>query len=68
MEAVMTDYSNFLVLFLFVPVLMQIVCPLIMLVAFGLFRAAQGVLGQQKTIDESQYATRKGQELQLSNP
>lgn len=39
----MNDYSQFLVLFLLLPVVIQIILPLGMLIVFGLFRAMNKV-------------------------
>lgn len=48
MEDVMTDYSEIVIVFLVLPVLMQIVLPLLMLMGFSLARAVSMVLGRRK--------------------
>ena len=45
MEDVMTDYSELVIVFLVLPVLMQIILPLLMLTGYCLTRAVSMVLG-----------------------
>jgi hypothetical protein len=48
MEGVMTDFSELMATFLMLPVLIQIIIPLLMLVVFGLIRAVGSVAGRQE--------------------
>lgn len=48
MEDVMTDYSDFIIVFLLLPVLMQIILPLLMLMGFSLTHVVSVVLGLRK--------------------
>ncbi len=45
MEDVMTDYSEFVIVFLVLPVLVQIILPILMLIGFGLVRAVSITFG-----------------------
>lgn len=43
----MTDFSELMATFLMLPVLIQLILPLLMLVGFGIIRAVRSVAGRQ---------------------
>jgi hypothetical protein len=65
MEGVMTNYSELIVFFLFLPVLTQIIIPLLMLVGFGVVRAMRTVFGSQGVAESRTNGPKLGEELQL---
>jgi hypothetical protein len=66
MEGVMADYSAFFVFFLMLPVLMQIIFPLLLLVGYGLFLAVKAVFGRQEVALVAPKVEKAGKDLQLS--
>lgn len=66
MEGVMTDFSEIMVIFLMLPVLIQIIIPLLMLVGFGIIRAVGSVLGRQELTTGEPFTEQDGEGLQLN--
>lgn len=62
----MTNYSEFMVFFLLLPVLTQIIVPLLMLVGFGLLRMVNLVFGAPEVAEGRKDRTKIEEELQLS--
>ncbi len=65
MEGAMNDYSHLVVFFLLLPVLMQIIFPLLMLIAYTLVRAMKIVFGRQKEAAGVNDFEKAGQDMQL---
>ena len=62
----MTNYSEYMVFFLLLPVLTQIIVPLLMLVGFGLLRMVNLVFGAPEVAEGRKDRTKIEEELQLS--
>lgn len=58
MEGVMTDFSELMVIFLMLPVFIQIIIPFLMLVGFGVIRAVGSVVGRQES-DQAKHDNEK---------
>lgn len=63
----MTYYSEIVIVFLLLPVLMQIIVPLLMLIGFSLARAVSMVLGGPKVCFGSKKDATVGEELTVGN-
>jgi bacteriorhodopsin len=63
MEGVMADYSILVLFFLLLPVLAQIIFPLLMLIIYGFVRAAKSLFCHQEAINHHE---KVGQAFQLS--
>ena len=50
----MTDYSELVIFFLFLPVVIQILIPLLILIGFGLLYAVRTVVGLLKVVAGAQ--------------
>lgn len=61
----MTDFSELLVIFLMLPVFIQIIIPLLMLVGFGLIRAVGSVVNRQESDQVEQDNKKIAEDLQL---
>lgn len=62
----MTDYSVLVVLFLMIPVAIQIVLPLLMLIGFGLIRAVRIMFGGGKVVGDLKEDVMISEDWQLS--
>lgn len=62
----MTNYSELFVVFLMIPVFMQIFIPLLMLIAFGVIRGLSLIFGRQRVVNDIQHVEKIEDELQLS--
>jgi hypothetical protein len=62
----MTDYSALVALFLMLPVLMQIVLPLVMLAVFGLMQMMKVVFWRRKAVVGSKDVEKGAEEMQPS--
>lgn len=65
MEGVMTDFSELMATFLMLPVLIQIIIPLIMLVGFGLIRIVGSVVGRKESAQVVADKEKVAEDLQL---
>jgi hypothetical protein len=63
MEGVMADYSILVLFFLLLPILVQIIFPLLMLIIYGFVRVLKMMFFPQEIINIHE---KVGQELQLS--
>ncbi len=61
----MTDFSELMVFFLMLPVLIQIIIPLLMLVGFGLIHAISSVVGRQEATQVVPEKEKIAEDLQL---
>lgn len=66
MEGDMTDYSGLMVLFLLLPVVVQIIIPLLMLVGFGLIYLLRTVLAKRTIMNTAKFDADDLMELQSS--
>lgn len=66
MEDVMTDYSELMVLILMLPVVIQIIIPLLMLAAFSLGSAVTAALRRKKSTADLKNSINVEEQLQLS--
>lgn len=66
MEGVMTDYSIFVLFFLLLPVLAQIIFPLLILIIYGIVLTVRTVFGHQEVAGGINSHEKAGQEMQLS--
>lgn len=62
----MTDYSNLVLFFLLLPVLVQIIFPLLMLIIYGFVRAVKTLFCHQEVVGVINSHEKAGQDLQLS--
>ncbi len=62
----MTDYSIVILFFLLLPVLAQIIFPLLMLIIYSFIRAVRTVFGRQEVAGGFNGHEKTGKELQLS--
>jgi uncharacterized membrane protein len=62
----MTNYSEVMAFFLLLPVLTQIIIPLLMLVGFGVLRVVRLVFGAPEMVEGRKNRTAIEEELQLS--
>ena len=62
----MTDYSELAAYFLMVPVVVQIIIPLLMLAVFCLVHGARSLFGRHKAPDGLKRNIKVGEELSLS--
>ena len=66
MEGVMTDFSELMVLFLMLPVFIQIIIPLLMLVGFGLIRTVGSIIGRQESAQGAPNREKVTEDFQLN--
>jgi hypothetical protein len=63
MEGVMADYSILVLFFLLLPILVQIIFPLLMFIIYGFVRAAKSLFCHQEVINNHENV---GEAFQLS--
>ena len=68
MEVAMTYYSEFVVLFFLIPVVLQVIIPLVMLVGFSIVSAVNAVFRRLKFGTHIKSGVKVREELQLSKP
>jgi hypothetical protein len=66
LEGVMADYSVFFVFLLMLPVVMQIILPLLLLAGYGLLCAVKAVFSRPKVALNAEQDEKAEKELQLS--
>jgi hypothetical protein len=66
MEVAMINNSELIVLFLMLPVFMQIIVPLLMLLGWGFVCVMRAVLGRKKIVDDMQDDSIVSEGLQFS--
>jgi hypothetical protein len=66
MEDVMNNYSEIFVLFLILPVVMQIIVPLLMLVGWGFLCLLRTVFRRKKIVEDTRHDVDLSEELRLS--
>ncbi|NTW88138.1 MAG: hypothetical protein HGB26_03235 [Desulfobulbaceae bacterium] len=65
MEGVMTISSELMVIFLMLPVFIQIIIPLLMLIGFGIIRAVWSVVDRQESDQVKHDNEKVAEDLQL---
>jgi len=61
----MTDFSELMATFLMLPLLIQLIIPLLMLVGFGIIRAIGSVVGRQELHEVALDKEKIAEDLQL---
>ena len=61
----MTNFSELMVVFLMLPVFIQIIIPLLMLIGFGIIRAVGSVVDRQESDQVKQDNEKVAEDLQL---
>ena len=64
----MTNYSELVVFFFILPVVIQIIFPLLMLIGFGIVSVGKAVFRLKKSPVNKKNGTRIEEELQFSKP
>lgn len=68
MEVAMTNYSELVVLFFLIPVILQIIIPLVMLAGFSMVSVVNAVFRRLKFGIHIKSGVKVREELQLSKP